>query len=303
MTRAERVLGVDIGGSASRAWLAEGDSVVARASAPSASLTTTGPERAGAVIEALLAELGLGGANGRAQVAAVCVGSAGSGGESADWWIRERFRALVRGRSEERVLVVNDARLVLAAESLSSGIALVAGTGSTALGVDGDRQVRVGGFGYMLGDEGSGYWVVREALRRLCLRRQREEPLGALGASVLDGLGVHELSEAVQLFHEHQAPARWAAMAPAVLGSGDDVAGEILTEASEALGDLVKEAADLLGSTLPLPVVVAGGLITNDEELFGQTVAAICRRLPGCDVRRAAGPPVAGAVRLARSLV
>ena len=45
------------------------------------------------------------------------------------------------------------------------GIVVIAGTGSVALGWDGERFARSGGHGFLLGDEGSAYWIGREAVR------------------------------------------------------------------------------------------------------------------------------------------
>ena len=74
---------------------------------------------------------------------------------------------------------------MLAADGLTEGIACIAGTGSIAVGIAAGREERCGGWGYLLGDEGSGYWVVREALRELVLRRDTHAPLGPLGAAVM----------------------------------------------------------------------------------------------------------------------
>ena len=85
-----------------------------------------------------------------------------------------------------RVQVVHDTRLILAAAGLEAGIVLIAGTGSVAYGRDSEGgEVRVGGWGWMLGDEGSGVWIVREAVREVLRRRDAGEPLGALGEAML----------------------------------------------------------------------------------------------------------------------
>lgn len=63
------------------------------------------------------------------------------------------------------VSVVHDTRLLLAATGCSTGIAVIAGTGWAAWVTNGEDQARAGGWGYLLGDEGSGYWFGREAVR------------------------------------------------------------------------------------------------------------------------------------------
>ena len=85
---------------------------------------------------------------------------------------RSRLEALL-GRMLPgcRLSVVHDTRLVLAAAGLDSGIALVAGTGSVAYGRTANgREAQRGGWGWMLGDDGSGVWIAREAAREIMSR-------------------------------------------------------------------------------------------------------------------------------------
>lgn len=292
------VLGLDVGGTTTRGWLADG-AESRRASGPSASLAAAGRSQSERVLAELLAALGL---DGSRRLDAICVGTAGSGaGEAVDWVVR-RLSHLVDPPARERVSVVNDSRLVLAAEQLGSGIALIAGTGSTAIGVLGPAEERAGGWGYLLGDDGSGYWVTREAVRELCSRHDEHRAPGLIGEVLLGATGTPDALGLIQLFHEEPAPARWAALAPAVLDCGDEAAGSIRTRAAAALAALVVEVAGRLGHLDPVPVVASGGLLVHHRPLAEATLAAIAERLPGADGRLATRPPVAGAVVLARAL-
>ena len=153
------VLGLDVGGTHSRAVLVRDGERVAEATAPSASLAAAGRRRAGESMADLLAQLEL---NAGASLDAVCVGTAGTGSPEADAFYIGLLSPLTAGG---QVRVVNDTVLVLAAAGVADGIACVAGTGSKTVGLLGDQEERAGGWGYLLGDEGSGYWVVREAVR------------------------------------------------------------------------------------------------------------------------------------------
>src|SRR5205085_10696076 len=100
----------------------------------------------------------------REQVAAVAAGLAGMH-VPADY---ERFTALVgRLLSAGRVRIYNDGAVALAAATGGrEGIVVVAGTGSIAYGADrSGRSLRSGGWGYIIGDEGSAYAIARQALR------------------------------------------------------------------------------------------------------------------------------------------
>lgn len=328
------LLGLDIGGSTTRAWLARGDGTVIRqATAPSASLTAASRLQVESVIGALLDELGLEMAPSPAPVAAtapaaapaaapapaaaapaaprldaVCIGTAGSGAAEVVGWIVERFSGIVRPPALERIVVVNDSRLALAAEGLDSGIALIAGTGSTAIGVLGESEQRAGGWGYLLGDDGGGYWVVREAVRELCRRHDVGLPAGALGETLFSGTGEDRTLDLIQRFHEEPEPARWAALAPAVLDSKDPAAEVLLLAAADALAKLVADVARLLHHPPPVPVVIAGGLVVNHTALGEATIAAIESRL-GAEgdgarpaIRLSRRPPIEGALNLAKAL-
>ncbi len=298
-----RVVGIDIGGTRTRALLDEDGETIASASGPSASLTAVGRRAAARVLDDVVSELGV---RGELPVLdALCVGTSGSGDDLEVEWVEARLRAVLAAHGapgvrngDVPIVVVNDARLVLAAHDLDSGIALVAGTGSIAIGVLTDSEEQAGGWGYLVGDEGSGYWVVREALRELCRRHERHEPLGPLG-DVFDGASVPEL---LARFHEEPAPAHWAALAPAVLDAQDPAADAICASAARHLAELVASVATSLVHPAPVPVVVAGGLGSGHPRLSAATVRTIRELIDGPSVRVATRASVDGAVRIARAL-
>jgi N-acetylglucosamine kinase-like BadF-type ATPase len=287
------VLGLDIGGTHSRARLERDGAVVGEANGPSASLAAAGRDRAGAAVRALLAELALGPGAG---LDAVCVGTAGTGASESDAFFVELLSPLTNGG---RVLVVNDARIVLAAGGLSEGIACIAGTGSIAVGVAKGREERSGGWGYLLGDEGSGYWVVREALRELALRQDTHVPLGSLGSAVLAAAECPDMASLLQRWYDRPAPDEWAALAPLVIDCGGPFGEDIAERAAEALAASISAVHAQLGGPPGIAVLLAGGLLTQHHDIAARTVHSVKSLLPGAEVRVLRDPPVAGAVRLA----
>lgn len=290
------VLGLDIGGTHSRARLVADGHLVAEAVAPSASLTAAGRQPAAQALAGLLGQLGLGAGP---ELDAICVGTAGSGSPEAQTFLADLFAPLSRSG---QLLVVNDARLVLAAAGLEDGVACVAGTGSIAVGMSGRREERSGGWGYLLGDEGSGYWVARQAVRELARRRDAQEPLGGLGQAVLSGAGCADVVSLVQRWHDVPTPATWAALAPEVLDCEDPFSHDVVRQAAEALAEIVADVHGRLGGPENLPVVLAGGLLTGHEGLAAATVQAVREQLPQAPVQVADQPPVAGAVKLAEAM-
>jgi glucosamine kinase len=287
-----RLLGLDIGGTLSRARVCVDGRIVAEAQAASASLTAAGTDGATAALTDLLAQLPL---DPERPFDAACAGSAGSNVPGAREFLHDRLAPLTKSGT---VVIVNDAMLVLPAAGLDAGVAVICGTGSIAVGKWEQRDARAGGFGYLLGDEGSGYWIARAAVRAALDRRDRGVPLGELGDRLLAAAGVSDIDALQRLFYDQPYPRRWARHAPVVLDSDDPATPLITAEAAQALAGLASAAAERLGAPAGLPVVLAGGLMAHPG-LHAAVARAIGEALPGSDVRVLTEPPVAGAVRLA----
>jgi N-acetylglucosamine kinase-like BadF-type ATPase len=278
------VLGLDIGGSRTRARVCSGDRVVAEAVGGSASLSTAGVGRARDVLRGLLDSLGC------PTVDAAVAGAAGCDTAAGRSRMAELLRPLLPGA---RLQVVHDTRLVLAGAGLDAGIVLIAGTGSVAWGRSpSGAEARAGGWGHLLGDEGSGYWVVREAIRSALAEHDRGSRAGPLALALLDATGATDALELTSVFHADRSPERWAALSHLVLES--DPAAVDAT--ASALAGLASTVASRLG--LPGPVLLAGGMLLGEPPVE----AAVRAALPDAQVRRATAEPVAGAVRLAERL-
>jgi N-acetylglucosamine kinase-like BadF-type ATPase len=278
------VLGLDIGGSRTRGRVSSGGRVVAEASAPSASLSAAGAERAAEVLGSLLVTLG------RPSVSAVVAGAAGCDTEAGRLRMGRLLEPLLPGA---RVEVVHDTRLVLAAAGLDSGIVLIAGTGSVAWGLSpSGAEARAGGWGHLLGDEGSGYWVVREAIRRTLAEHDRGSAPGPLARRLLAEAGAADPLDLTLVYHADRSPERWAALSHAAL-SADPT---LVPATAAALAEQVRTVASRL--SLPGPVVLSGGMLLGEPALE----AALHAALPDAELVRSAQEPVAGAVRLAERL-
>src|SRR5207249_648671 len=172
---------------------------------------------------------------GDAHPQACCAGAAGAEIPAA----RARLEALLgRMLPDCRLAVVHDTRLVLAAAGIAAGIALVAGTGSVAYGrrADGGEAQR-GGWGWLLGDDGSGVWITREAAREVTARADDRRPMGALGHALLAACRATDARELTANLHAMREPMQLAAAASAVFDTYD------LDGASRKIGERIRAAA------------------------------------------------------------
>ena len=139
------------------------------------------------------------------------------------------------------------------------GIVVIAGTGSVALGWDGERFAYAGGHGFLLGDEGSAYWIGREAVRA-ALRFEEQVGGSELMYQTVTRATAPDLEVLVSDVNAHPADrGRLAMLAPAVTAlAGDDTeAQRIVRCAAEHLAALAESIRRRLR---PLPVAGAGGV-------------------------------------------
>jgi N-acetylglucosamine kinase-like BadF-type ATPase len=168
---------------------------------------------------------------------AACFGMSG-GPDDKQFILAEILRA-------RTLVVTTDAAIALTgATETGSGIIVVAGTGSIAYGRNAERRAaRAGGWGYRFGDEGSAYWIVREALRASLRAEERWGPATSLGRAICEATVSANSNEALHRFYGDDWPReRVAALAPLVddaAAQGDAAAIEILNRAAQELALLV----------------------------------------------------------------
>ena len=235
-----------------------------------------------------------------ARIAAACFGLAGvdSAEDEAEVarWVRQQTIA-------ERFVVVNDAELVLAGGTPDGwGVALVSGTGSVCLGRAADgRTARVGGWGPLLSDEGSGYEMAIEALRAVTRSVDGREQAPGLAQAVLQHWSLADPTELTRFVHAPAtSTADIAALAPIVLDQaerGEPVARAILQRAARELARQVETTISRLQLERP-PLAMAGGIFNSSlrEAVVKEVGDAVASATYVTD------PPL-GAVVLARRLL
>ncbi|MBI1876407.1 MAG: hypothetical protein HYZ58_08180 [Acidobacteria bacterium] len=234
---------------------------------------------------------------------AICLGMAGVDREDDAATVRA---IMSRIAYKARIVVVNDALIsLLAGASTGPGVVIVAGTGSIAYGRDHlNRAARAGGWGYVLGDEGSGYWIGRHALRavvrdadgrgrptsltpRVLAHFQLSRPQDLVGAVYhrsLSPSAVAALAQCVREAHaEHDQAATWIL---------EHAAGELMASAASVVRQLKMEDA-------AFPFVLAGGMFRAVPWLGHELTQRLPHIAPRSRVHVLDQEPAVGAVQLA----
>jgi N-acetylglucosamine kinase-like BadF-type ATPase len=246
------------------------------------------------------------------QIGAVVAGLAGAGRVLDQQLIMDRLleAARIRSLNLEKVSIESDARIALeGAFSGKPGVVVISGTGSIVFGKDEhDKVYRAGGWGRLIGDEGSGYAIGREAFRAV--------------AKLLDGYG--EKTKLVKLFDVkfgfgtqdaiidaiYGEKYDFAYVVPAVMeaaSKGDPVAKKILIRACSDLVEVINTVLIKMNKgrkgVPKRPLAFVGSLLMNDNFYSRKIRLAIKREVPLVSIRNAEVSPVVGAALMAIRLL
>ena len=223
--------------------------------------------------------------------------------------VAERDRALVHGIARrlelsEQIGVDHDCRIALAGGlSGRSGAVLIVGTGSSCYGVnDSGESWRSGGWGSLISDEGSGYFLGREGLIAAVRSLDGRGPASSLAAAMLRSLGVTQPDDLLhRLYVTGLTRIEIAALAPIILecaADGDEAALEIVGRGSDLLTECVAAVAKYLRLE-QFELVVVGGLYSESLLVQNMLQGTLLERVPQCRIVWPELPPVLGACLLA----
>lgn len=224
--------------------------------------------------------------------------------------VSDKDRAIIAEMADrlclaQQVGIDHDIRIALAGGlSGRPGVALIAGTGSSCFGINaaGERW-QAGGWGHLIADEGSSYWLGMGAIR------------GAMGAfdgrwstallepvrAKLDIADMHDILHRVYI--QGLTKAEIAAFAPLVIEAaraGDGYATELIAVGMEQLALCVTAVARRLGwAGASCELALVGGLFKAGETVISPLTAAVHARLPACRITLPELPPALGAALLA----
>lgn len=268
------VVGVDAGGTKTAAVVGDGHTILGRADGPGGAIR---PGRAlaaaGAISDTVRRALS---ASGHLQADAIVVGAAGAGRAPER---EELERALRAEQIGKRIQVTTDIEVALAAAfGRGPGIVVSAGTGSIAIARTEDGKLhRSGGYGWQMGDEGSGYAIGRAALSALSRAADGRGPKTNLTGKLIAAIRGNDF-DGVIAWAATATASEVSSLAPSVLevaAEGDIVAQGIVDYAARELGQLVLSLLHHFPENQPIQVAVTGGILSPERALRSMVLSRL----------------------------
>ena len=180
------------------------------------------------------------------------------------------------------VRLTNDAALLLGALSDGVGVALIAGTGSIALGRNAaGMQARAGGWGHLVGDEGSGYDMGRRALQAALRAADGRGPSTQLLDDILAAWALDDAAEIIGRVYppgDKAEIARLSRLVFAATKAGDRVADRIVRRGAAELAQAALAVGKALGfGAGSLPLALGGGLLLHEARLRDEALRLMRR--------------------------
>lgn len=196
--------------------------------------------------------------------------SAGNNNEKVENYIKENFNC--------KVTVVNDADLALSAMLKGKdGFLTIAGTGSVCIGKYKGKKVRVGGWGHLLGDEGSGYYIAIEALRKIILEKDSGFERSSFTQEILNKLGISDELDIINFVYGSDK-GKIASIVPTIVKiskRNDAKAIKILRAAGRELGVMTSRAVDRMKIDETVNIAITGSILKNIDLVKENFISAL----------------------------
>lgn len=299
------LIGIDGGGTYSRLLAANtSGEVVGRSRGRSTNLESNTRSAVRQHLTELLEELTQKHALTLEDCAGLCIGTAGVDTEST----REKMEDLLSSMQLPfPCRVENDVAIALYAQTLGApGLMLLAGTGSIAYGIDSQgRQWRCGGYGHILADEGSAYWVAREGATAALRAHDHSGPPTCLIEDIREALRLDNFDEILVFVYGGNKSdlAKLSHVVTAAAAKGDEVARDILRRAADELVRLIGcVIRELRMENEAQPLLLAGGFLLGCESLRTAVISRLEAAYPKLEIREPLEEAEWGAVYMAAEL-
>lgn len=293
------VLGVDGGGSATRSVIisTEGE-VLATAEAGPSNPITIGAERALANILEAVDE-----ASARCGVHEFLASRLGVAGTDRSR-LRQELLDGMRPSFGDTAIVSDAASALAGGTGCRPGVVVIAGTGSIAYGENGlGETARAGGWGWRLGDEGSGYTIGLKAIMAALRAQDGRGPETVLKQKIVSHLGLGRLEDIIDWVYEPgREPRGIAYLVPLVReaeAEGDEAAALVMAEAGADLGFVANAVIRRLGMSGEFSVSLNGGVFKQPSGYIIAFEEVVRREAPECALIKPRMPPLLGSGLLA----
>ncbi|MBW6424345.1 ATPase [Rhizobium sp. XQZ8] len=289
------IAGIDVGGTKTHIIVCQGEDVVVDTVVASSEWRIWDWAADAAALAALVLD------TAKAEPAAVAFGVHGC---NAGWHCTQLatyISAILAGR----VKVVNDSELLVPAAGFQTGVGVVSGTGSIAVARGPDDEMLVaGGWGWILGDEGSAAALVREAARAVRNAIDHGKTNDPLINGLMSKLNTTDPTKIGRLLNETRGAAVWGGYADAVFEAAaqkSSLAIAVIEDGAKALARLV---GILIGRGADAGhVVIGGGVVVEQPGLYQAFEHAMAEVSPASKITLLRAAPVTGALALARRLL
>jgi glucosamine kinase len=206
-------------------------------------------------------------------------------------------------RSREWIVVGDVVGAWAAATEARPGVAAIAGTGSNVFGVGPDGPWRAGGWGHVLGDEGSGYWLGLQSIKAALRDRERSGPETPLSEAAVEFFGASSVDELVATVYSKRPDkseiAKLATETARFAQQGDVVACELYERGAAELAQQIAAVIRQTGLRGAFPVGLIGGAWKAGAVFVDPLTRAIHKLAPQARVAVAKMEPVGGSLLLA----
>lgn len=297
------VIGIDGGGTSTTAVLADEQGDIARSKDAASNYHVVGKEQTTQILSNLFEQLSLSSGIPVRKCRSICIGMAGLGRADDQTIIRAICNEL--GISQHLILT-HDAKVALIGGAMKNyGIILNSGTGSIAYGINrSGEEARSGGWGHLLGDEGSGYDIAIRGLRAIVRAYDGRANQTLLTKLVLNRLNFDSPDNLVHWIHsvDKKEIAGLAGLVFDAVGEGDLVAKKIVETAADELILAAHTVVEKLGwsvSEQEFDVVLSGGVFENQPDFVKSIRKRLKKASGNAKIHLPIREPAYGAVMLA----
>jgi N-acetylglucosamine kinase len=297
------IIGIDGGGTKTIGILAtEAGQLLAQVQSGPANYHVVGETQTQTVLESVVGKLCEQAGVSRTSPIRFCLGMAGLG-RIADQQVIGRICDEL-GIRENRILTHDAHVALIGGTEKHEGVIIISGTGAIVYGINADgKEARASGWGYLLGDEGSGYDIAIQGLRAVARAADGRDDQTELTNPILNRLGLNEPNELIRWVHaaSRDAIANLAEIVFDTAQTMDSIAERIVDNASD---ELVRAAGSVIGQlefTEPFDVVLSGGNLIHQPMFADKLRRRFTEIQPEASVLLPKHEPAYGAVLLAQT--